>query len=87
MGSFLRLAKALSKNNKLNTSANSIESDEDKAYQKYLESLNESELEDLIKEKLLESWASDEGRAYHLKISGMTEAELALELMEKLKVH
>lgn len=85
MGSFLRLAKALSKNTKSNNN-HQVESAEDKEYQKYLESLTDKELDELIKSKLADFDNSDEGKAYNLRLSELTEAELTIELFEKLKV-
>lgn len=86
MGSFLRLAKALNKNSKSNNTANYVQTETDKDYQKHLETLTDKELEDLIKTQLEEYRNTDEGKANHLRVSKMTETELSIELMEKLKV-
>jgi hypothetical protein len=87
MGSIARLAKALRREVQLNNNTKVVESDEDKEYQKYLDSLTNEDLEELIKTKLTEYRNSKEGQAYHLRISEMTEIELAVEIKEKLKVY
>lgn len=88
MGSYLRLIKAVdreSKKIKKSAQTDVVETEEDKEFVKYLESLSDSELNKLYQAKLAEiktdpSWIKERKR-----LETLTESELMVELQEQLK--
>jgi hypothetical protein len=88
MGSYLRLVKSIDRALKKNKTTNTnkiVESEENKAYKKYLENISCEELTVLFDKHLKEYENTAEWQERKLVLESMSESEILGEIMDKLR--